>query len=295
MSRTVGNGGGNLPVGPIEFKLGGNAANLAVALARLGARVDLITQTDGLGRFLLERAAAHSGLNIRAVEVGAHASGTLALEFGDANLMLSHAGPLQEFGPDRLTSAHWRLIDEADAVAVVNWAQNHQGTELLERVARRASRHDAFVYVDTADPRHRGPLERGRLLRNEALWRSVDAWSLNENEVRAFMRRTGEPIELARRLSRRLGVRLDLHTRRLAASILDEDVVKVPASSARPRRLTGAGDAWNAGNLAGYLLGWQAQERLEFAHLVANRYVTAESGLPPAAKELAPPSRTPQA
>src|SRR5687767_668529 len=80
MEQIVANGGGNLPVGPAEFKLGGNAANFGVALARLGARVDLITQTDELGQFLLQRAAKDSGINIRSVEVGHRASATLALE-----------------------------------------------------------------------------------------------------------------------------------------------------------------------------------------------------------------------
>src|SRR5688572_17425101 len=80
MESVIRNGGGNIPVGPVEFKLGGNAANMAIALARLGADVDLVTKTDTLGQFFLERAAEGTSLNVEAVEVGPLASATLALE-----------------------------------------------------------------------------------------------------------------------------------------------------------------------------------------------------------------------
>lgn len=286
MEQIVRNGGGNLPVGPVEFKLGGNATNTGVALARLGARVDLITQTDALGRFLLDRAARECGLNVRRVRSGEHASATLALEFRDANLMLSHAGPLFDFGPERLTRDDWKALESADAVVMLNWAQNRHGTRLMASLAPRLKRRGVFLYVDTSDPRHRGPAAR-RLLSERRIWDHVDAWSLNENEVRAFSGdASGTPEALGKRLSERVGTRLDLHTRRWAASIQDGTSVRVPALGGKPRRLTGAGDTWNAANLAGYLLGWPPKERLRFAHRVATRYVTGATGLPPSAPDL---------
>lgn len=287
MDEVIRRGGGNLPVGPIEFKLGGNAANTAIALARLGAKVDLITKTDALGRFLLERAAKGSRVNIESVDVGSHASATLALEFQGANLMLSHSGPLHEFGPRNLRAKHWKQIQAADAVVIVNWAQNHQGTQLLRAVATRAKKSGVFVYTDTGDPRHRGPQACRELLRQRKVWDHIDAWGLNENEVRTFSGdRAGHLLDLARNLSKRIAGNLDVHTRRWAATIHDHTFVKVPALPDRPKRLTGAGDAWNAGNLAGYLLGWDDLDRLTFAHRVATRYVTGNSGLPPTASEL---------
>jgi ribokinase len=287
MERVIRNGGGNIPVGPVEFKLGGNAANMAIALARLGAHVDLITKTDELGRFFLERAAGGSPLNIEAVEVGPTASATLALEFEGSNLMLSHSGPLHDFGPRKLKRHHWKLIDSADAVVIVNWAQNHQGTELLKAVADRAKKHDVFVYTDTGDPRHRGPAALRDLIRQRKVWDRIDAWGLNENEVRAFSgSRRGTLPALAKSLSKRISGNLDVHTRHWAASIQNGRLVKVPALPDKPKRLTGAGDAWNAGNLAGYLLGWKDETRLSFAHKVATKYVTGESGLPPTPKDL---------
>lgn len=276
MQRVVRAGGGNLPIPAVEFKVGGNAANTGLALARLGARVHLITRTDAFGMDVLGRAARRCGLGVDHVRVGGRTSATVALEFGGANVMLSHAGPLDAFGPTALAPRDWRRLEAADAVVVTNWAQNRRGTPLLAALVRRLGGRGVFLYVDTGDPRPRagaGP----RLARQASLWSKVGAWSLNENEVRAFLgRRRGDPLRLGLELSRHVPCRLDLHTRRWAASIRAGRFVRAPALRAPARRLTGAGDAWNAGNLAGYLLGWPDRDRLRLAHRVATKYVAGE-------------------
>lgn len=282
LGALVRRGGGNLPIGPVELKAGGNATNLAIALARLGARVELITETDRAGRFLLEEASRGTRLGLDLVRVSRRASATVALEFGRANAMLSHAGPLRDFGPERLTPAAWKAILAADAVAVTNWAQNRRGTELLAAIAQRLRGSSAFLFVDPSDPRHRGKAIRS-LLGRQAIWRRVDALGLNVNELGAFTGDGGaSPAAAARRLHRRLGCRIDLHTRRWALSVDAEGTVRVPALRDAPRRLTGAGDAWNAGNLAGYLLALAPRERLRLAHRTATAYLTSVDGRPPA-------------
>ncbi|MEA3204134.1 MAG: hypothetical protein QOI63_1814 [Thermoplasmata archaeon] len=278
-------GGGNLPVPAIEFKLGGNAANLAVALARLGAQVDLIAHTDEFGHRLLQRAAAGTTLRTDGVRVGDKGSVTLGLECGAANVMLSHAGPLQEFGPERLTKEDWERIESADAVALVNWAQNRRGTALLRKLSDRLGRKGVFLYLDTGDVRHRGP-DVPALRRDRAAWKGVSAFGMNQNELGAFNR--GSEVVHAQALAEELGTRIDLHTRTWAASVTGTSAVRVPAGRTPARRLTGAGDAWNAGNLAGYLLGVGERERLGLAHRVATHYVTGRSGLPPTAQDVSP-------
>jgi ribokinase len=277
-------GGGNLPVGAIEFKLGGNAANLAVALARLGAQVDLIAHTDEFGHRLLQRAAKGTGLRMDGVRVGDRGSVTLGLECGPANVMLSHAGPLRDFGPEQLTQGDWERIESADAVALVNWAQNRRGTALLRRLSDRLGRRGVFLYLDTGDVRHRGP-DVPALRRDRRVWRGVGAFGMNQNELGAFVRGTG--VGHAQALAGELDTRIDLHTRTWAASVTGSTAVRVLAGRTPARRLTGAGDAWNAGNLAGYLLELGDRERLGLAHRVATRYVTGRSGLPPTASEVA--------
>lgn len=271
-------GGGTLPIGPVDLKVGGNAANLALAMARLGARVDLIAETDHVGFDLLQRAAHGTQLGLDHVRVGAEASVTLGLECARANVMLSHAGPVKAFGPARLRPADWRLIQDADAVAMVNWSQNAKGTALLETVARRMARRDGFLLVDTGDVSHRRAEERRGLTKASA-WRRVGALSVNEHELRALVGGDAPLIPTAQRLSRRLGTRIDLHTRLMGASVEQGSVHTAPATRSPPRRITGAGDAWNAGNLAGELLGLPATRRLQLAHRIASLHVTGRNGV----------------
>lgn len=306
MRSIVERGGGNLPVGPIEFKVGGQAANVGVALARLGAEVELVAETDAMGRRMLEDVAGQVGLGLRHVRATATSSVTLALETARANLMLSHAGPLRTFGPARLSAAAWRSIEDADAVVVTNWSQDAKGTELLTAIARRLRRRDAFLYVDTGDLRHRSARDVRALLGASRVWQRVDAWGLNENEVRAAAGAAagrgavggksgkgaegGDVVTLAQGLAQRLGTRLDVHTRAWAASLPPDGtarrIARVTTPSGRAIRLTGAGDTWNAGNLAGHLLGLGDEPRLRLAHAVATRYVMAPSGLAPSWRDV---------
>ncbi len=279
-------GGGNLLLASADVKLGGNAANLAIALSQLGAEVSLIAETDHLGWALIQEAASETGLGIDGVRVGSRGSTTVALECEDANLMLSDPGPVAEFGPERLRDEDWDRLETADAIAVVNWSQNRRGTDLIAALTERLDPDGRFLYLDTGDPSHRDgrPLE---LLTAGDLLRGVDAWSMNEHELKAFSDGTDPGlVEAAKALARKLGVRVDLHTRRWAATVADGPVVQVEADDTPARRLTGAGDAWNAGNLAGHLLGFLPVERLELAHRVASHYVSSADGQPPSAKEV---------
>lgn len=272
-------GGGNLPVDAMQLRLGGNALNLARAVAALGADTTLIAETDLLGRMLLERDPP-STLDLGRVRTGGRAT-TVALECRDANLMLSHGGPIRRWGPDDLDDGDEETIAAADAVAVVNWAQTRHGTALLERVAALV-RPDALLYLDTGDPRHR--MEEVPALLDAVARTAVTAWSMNENEALAFGGGR-DPVAAARDLAGQVGVRIDLHTRTQAISI-GEDEVGVAAPSTPGRRTTGAGDHWNAGNLAGYLLGLDVSKRLRLAHAVATAYVCSEDGAAPSPARL---------
>ncbi|MCA1819329.1 MAG: PfkB family carbohydrate kinase, partial [Halobacteriales archaeon] len=206
----------------------------------------------------------------------------------------SHAGPLADFGPSRLTDADWQAIEAADAVAVVNWAQNRQGTRLLSTVARRLG-GDRFLYFDAGDPRHRGA-DAQALAKSAPWWPQVGAFGVNDNELSAFLGREiaqAEYAEAAQELAARLGTRVDFHCRKWAASATADGIVRVPALAEPGLRSTGAGDAWNAGNLAGELLGLPDRERLRLAHTVATAYVTSPDGLPPTAASLLPRKNRP--
>jgi sugar/nucleoside kinase (ribokinase family) len=127
----------------------------------------------------------------------------------------------------------------------------------------------------------------------------ADIFSINENEAfwyashlggrpkRSRRTRSRElTMEYARILARRLPVRVDLHTSTFAGSFTDETEVVVPAFDVPVLRTTGAGDAWNAGNIFGDALALPDACRLTFANAVAAYYVSSPTGEHPTLSQL---------
>lgn len=287
-------GGGGYPGGEQRIAVGGNAANVALALARLGADVHLIAHTDEVGLAVLRHQAGPAGLGTARVQKRTRPSITAALEFADtnANVLVSQAGPVAGFGPESLEAADWDLIEGSDIVGVVNWALNKRGgTALAQEVFRRAKRAGATTFFDSADPSHR-PGDLGTLRRRVLSSSDLDIWGLNENELRAFAAsfpgRNGgartDPLDRLRRITR---ARLDLHGRDAAVSDVAGVRTRVAAVPVRKvERVTGAGDAWNAGNLLGDILGLPTDERLLLAHSVAAFYISNVDPVTPTFDEL---------
>lgn len=281
-------GGGNIVTAGQHFAPGGNAANTAFALARLGVRTHLIARTSPFGKTYLEQTLGQHGVDLRHVRADGHLSVTTALEFHEerpANVMLSDPGSLATFGPDALDANDWTLLEAADLVLVTNWAQNRHGTALVEAVVRATRKAGRLSMLDTGDPSHRLadlPEVHARLLPLAQL----DVHALNENELRLLAGRplaAGEgEVAAARALAARRphGV-TDLHTARLAASVGPAGEAVVPTFRVAPLRVTGAGDAWNAGDIVGHLGRLDPAERLLLANAVAGLYVSGKEGIAP--------------
>jgi ribokinase len=292
--RLVKQGGGNLLYSPQQTRLGGNAANTGFALARLGVPVTLVAMTDPVGRLLWEEAVRGLPAETKGLISKDRASRTVALELQEesANVMLSDPGPLADFGPGDLDMEAWGWIEEADLVVATNWAQAvKHGTELFEQVITRAHRAGAFTFLDTGDPAHR-PRAAWDLLRSP-LFASLSAWGVNEHEVRFYagclLDRPEAELDVEDALSvlaRHTKARVDLHTHTFALSMDAEGAVQVPSFPVHPRFRTGAGDAWNAGNLVGYLLGVPARSRLTLAHAVATLTIGGEAPGPPTMEQV---------
>jgi ribokinase len=286
-------GGGNLQR-PQRLVPGGNAANSARALARLGADVHLVARTAPLGLELLRRTLGRDGVRLDRVRDDGTLSLTSALEFGleRRNVMLSDAGALAAYGPHDLTPDDLDLIAGADAVLIGNWSQMRQhGTALHERVLEAARRGRALTYVDTGDPSQRGPdipafLER--VARNPRL----DVLALNENELRHYAG-AGEVLDAGADLARHLSATLDLHTAEVAATWGPAGHAVAATHAITPLRTTGAGDTWNAGNLLGHVLRWDPAQRVRFANAAAALYLTNPDGAPPQRGEVDAFLRTP--
>ena len=129
----------------------------------------------------------------------------------------------------------------------------------------------------------------------------VDILSLNENEAITYaslldlslkekQARLGFAelaMEAARVLAKRLPARIDLHTTAFSATFKGKKEVVVPAFKVKVLRATGAGDAWDAGNILGDHNGLSDECRLMLANAVAACYLSDPDGLHPTKQKLA--------
>jgi len=286
---------------------GGNAVNTASALAALDVKVTPIVCTNKFGfqqiKFYLKNYRARVDLSY--VKIADKASITTALELktenGKANVMIRDLGALADFGPLDLTDRDYKLIENTDYVCLFNWAGTKEyGTTLAETVFRRAkAKVKGKTYYDTADPtpnRNKIPELMEKVLKT----RQVDILSLNENEAICYAalfnksinekpkkRRFDElAMEAARVLAKHLPARIDLHATAFSATVTKKNEVVVPAFKVKALRATGAGDAWNAGNILGDGNALSDECRLALANAVSACYLSDSEGMHPTRRKL---------
>jgi len=281
-------GGGNVITPGQHFQAGGNAANSALALARLGVRAHLVTRTSPFGKAYLEQTLGRQGVDLRHARADGELSITTALEFHEgrpSNVMLSDSGSVARFGPESLDANDWTLLEAADLVLVSNWSQDRLGTALVEAVCRAARKAKTRTMLDTGDVSSR-LADIPELLARVLPLEELDVYALNENELRLLTGRAlasgAEEVAAARALRETRGEgALDLHTARFAATFGPDGEAVVPTFRVEPLRVTGAGDAWNAGSILGQLAAVDPAERLLLANAVAALYVSGKEGLAP--------------
>jgi sugar/nucleoside kinase (ribokinase family) len=285
---------------------GGNAVNTASALSALGAHVIPIVCTNKLG---LQQLKFHLGkfrVDLSHIKIAEKASVTTALELktenGKVNVMLRDLGALADFSPSDLTENDYELIENADYVYLSNWAGTKKhGTKLAETVFGRVkTKGKGKTYYDTADPtpnKNKIP----ELMRNVLKASLVDVLSLNENEaicyaallnneinVQRGKRRFDElALDAARVLAKHLSARIDLHTTAFSATLSNKSEVVVPSFKVKALRATGAGDAWNAGNILADANALSDECRLTLANAVAACYLSDADGSHPTRRKLA--------
>jgi len=291
----------------VDFR-GGNAANTASALFKLGVQTVPIIETDNFGHSLLKRFLEPLSVDLSHVKISGKASITTALEFkqngSKVNLMLRDLGSLEKFGPENLTVNDYKLLATADYVCIFNWAGTREyGTELAETVFRFVkSKGRGRTYYDTADPtpnKNRIPTLVKRVLSKDY----VDILSLNENEaiqyatyispkqVETLRKRHKKlenlALECAAILTEHFTSRIDLHTTAYSATFHENKKPRIiPSFTVKALRATGAGDAWNAGNIYGDSQGFPDKIRLAFANAVAAYYVSSPRATHPTLNQL---------
>ena len=284
-------GGGNLPGFEQRIHQGGNAANTALALARLGVKSHLICRTNEFGLHLLKYFLGRHGVDLSGVKTDGKLAATAALEFGEnrTNVMIGDTGSVSDFSFDVLDDKDLSVISNSDIVSVLNWNLNKMGTGLAREMFRFAKKHSKKTFFDTGDPSPRKD-EISTLIDTVLTDKNLDVLGLNENELLHYTSINNisdeELIKAAISLKKKMHARVDLHTTDFACTVNTKPVVAPSLKLSKIYRSTGAGDTWNAGNIFGELLGFDDEERLLFANSSAAYYISSPEPIPPALNDV---------
>ncbi len=289
-------GGGSIRgIQQTEIK-GGNAVNMAYALAKLGARTSLITIADSYGSGILKNAFLPFK-NSKLVVTNGTQGYTISLEVpknkGKANVMMSDVGDTGNFGANKLGKRELSLIRRASAVVITNWASNLKGTELALK-AFKTRRKDSLSFLDPADISTRKEDFKNSLMR---LADHLDILSINENECRLVLESFGQQVlplnysgedvgDAAKKLADKLSITVDVHTPLGSATSKGSETVFVQSFDVDVKITTGAGDVWDATDIIGYLCQLEASERLLFANACAAMYISRENAETPKLEEV---------
>jgi len=282
-------GGGNIPNVSQKISQGGNSANTALALKKLGICSHLICKTDELGLNLLDYFLGKAGVNLSNVKTNGRLAITTALEFGEkhTNVMIGDAGSVSDFSFEDLDDNDFYLIKNSDLLCVTTWNLNENGTMLAKKCFEFAKNNCVKTFFDTGDPTPRCN-EIPNLIEHVLMDKNLDILGLNENELLQYSNTDSSEdlVNAGVELKKKINARIDLHTADFTCSI-NNDVTVVPTLNiSNVYRSTGAGDAWNAGNIFGELLNFLDDERLLFASAAAACYISSPKPVHPTMKDI---------
>ncbi|MBN1861195.1 MAG: carbohydrate kinase family protein [Candidatus Thermoplasmatota archaeon] len=275
-------GGGNIPGITQDIHQGGNAANTALGLARFGMSAHLICQTSSFGRHVLDYFLGNNGVDLSGVKSNGNLAITAAMEYQEplANVMIGDPGSVATFSFEQLHDHDIELITSAHLVGVTNWNLNRYGTELASQVFAIAKKQNVRTFFDSGDPSPR-LRDIPELVQKVLMDPSLDIFGLNENELNHYSNTVNktkeEMIAAVASLKKRMSARIDLHTSLFSSSFQTHSTIIPTIPHLTVRRITGAGDAWNAANIFADLLGFADDERLLFANIAAGQYISSPS------------------
>jgi ribokinase len=289
--KTKYRGGSIRGISTTQFE-GGNAVNIAYCLGKLGFDVDLFTITDDSSNMNLKYFFSDLSkvkLHLSHGKPGYTTSLEVhnAIDLKDSNIMISDVGDNSDFGPEKLSSHDDKeILNNSNAVILVNWASNWKGNDLLKYVFKNSPK--SLHFVDPADIQTRSN-EFCLLLREQN--NMIDILSINENECNSLLfeldlksfslcnKYNRNNIQLAvLELAKKLGVFIDLHTRYGCACSNGKEVYFADSiNNIVVRNLTGAGDSWDAADIIGHLIELPPQERLFFSNAFAALYISIEN------------------
>lgn len=265
--------GGNIVVKQNLFS-GGKASNCALALSSLGVHTYLIAKTSQLGYAILKTFFEGKNIDLSHVKKDGELAFTTALEFKEANIMVSDPGSLSQFGPKSLKTEDEKLISEADILCFSDWGLNQKGTELARHIFNLIKEKGGKTFFDPGDPSPKGSKKKKEIeeINNILKNNLVDILSVNEAEAKEF----GKSNNFKKAINNLKKVtRVDLHTKDYAQSFYDnKNTAKIKAFDVQAKRFTGAGDAWNAGDILGEIMELSSELRILLANAVAAYYIS---------------------
>ena len=289
-------GGGSIREFNAIEKKGGNAVNVAYALATLGVKVVLFTIADKVGSAFLSNTFSKFG-DIIQLRITDGSNGlTTALEFhsenggASENIMLNHLRGIADIGPEIINSnSDLSILKDSSAVVFLNWGSNNKGSNLIEYVFKNSSK-SSFHFLDPADIDNRKSEFKEMLIQNKD---NIDTLSINENECNSLCKAfdfnknilyENSNIKLKKiveELSTILEIKICLHTRTGSIWSDGNDSFFASAFETNVVNLTGAGNCWDSGYIFSTLAGLKIEERLLFANAFASLYVGSPDAEPP--------------
>jgi len=296
-------GGGNF-LGTDQFiRKGGNSINTASALFSLGLDPCPIITSDSHG-FALLQTLTPKGFDLGHVHLDGRLSSTVSIEtdYKDrrVNLMVSDSGSASKFSFSQLTDADLSAIRESSIVVLVNLNHNKDAVNLAQELFTYVKANsNAITFMDMGDPSWNKdiiePLAKNVLSdglvdflsvnENEAAW---FAWALSNRDPRwrDYVIDPSKWLQTANHVSLETGVRVGLHTPLFSASLLQDEIIGVPAFDVKSKTMCGAGDSWNAGVILGIISNLPIYDQLLLANTVAALYVTSDTAHHPSIPNL---------
>jgi hypothetical protein len=272
---------------------GGCTVNSGDGLATLGFPIDAFagvgTPPDGVfEEFCAKCRSVHS--------LGMEPGRTMVHEFQDGKLMFCSFSHFAQFTPEYLAGAladgnYLKACQQAAGIMLTSWSVYPHMTQcwkFLQKEIFSGLVHRPRFFLDLADPASRDPKELAGMMDALAGFESIGptTLSLNGNEANQIARALGlaeasqdsNGVErLARELRERAQIsEMGIHLIKSAAAATVEGSAMVHGPfCANPRKSVGAGDRFNAGWLAGGLLGLSLEDRLLLGVAASGFFVRA--------------------
>ncbi len=271
----------------MQVRAAGAAGYAAMALARLGVAASVIGAVgDDLWAYFIRRAlGAHASLDLSALETLSAPTGVCVglVGKGGQRGFVSHAGAagladaaLLARHIERLLSCRFVLVCGYFFMPALRGAP-------LQAFMRQARAAGSMVLLDTGwDPEDWPQATVEEVL---ALLPNVDLFLPNLDEAQALTAES-EPLDCARALMNRGARAVALKLGSAGSLWLDRSGPALqPPRAVEALDTTGAGDAFNAALIYGFLQGWSPQRALAFANALCSLVVSRlEERFPSAAE-----------